>query len=90
MLTCPFPSGRISTVALKGQPFKENTTADVGAPGEKGWGKGTNATASKAPAPAAAAGPEANAHGKGKVYRSNVDSGFEIPSSDNMYDVDRI
>lgn len=75
----------MSTVALKGQPFKEASTADVGAPGEKGWGKGTNATAAKAPAPDA----QAQKTG-GKVYLSNVTSGFEIPSTDNMYSVDRV
>ncbi|KAJ9126891.1 hypothetical protein QFC24_001927 [Naganishia onofrii] len=73
----------LSTVALKGQPFKEASTADVGAPGEKGWGKGTNATAAKA--------PDAQAQkAEGKVYLSNVTSGFEIPSTDNMYEVDRL
>ncbi|KAJ9101377.1 hypothetical protein QFC20_005258 [Naganishia adeliensis] len=76
------PDGRISTVALKGQPFKEASTADVGAPGEKGWGKDTNATAAKAPG--------ADAKTEGKVYLSNVTSGFEIPSTDNMYAVDRL
>ena len=79
-------SGKLSTVALKGTPWKESTTPGENE-GTKGWGKTMGATASKIPA-----GQDATVHGEisDKVALSDTTRGFPIPSFDSMYTVDRV
>jgi hypothetical protein len=75
-------SGKLSSVALKGPAWKEPANGNEGT---KGWGKNMGATASKVPD-----GQDATVPAQAKIALSETTRGFPIPSSDTMYNVDRV
>ena len=69
-------SGRLATVTLKATPAKEKPKVAGASKGS--WGK----TAPKA--------KDANASGDFKTVLSDATSGFEIPVTKRMFEVDRV
>lgn len=86
-------SGRLQTVALKATPAKEKPKAAGASKGS--WGKAapkaaTGAAATEAPAASTKDTQGSEISGDFKTVLSDGTSGFEIPVTKRMFEVDRV